>query len=195
MQKTRGFAIFGKCVFHQWPTRWLKKANGSNLVPVDTMGTLIFFHVEVERVCNRACISNSRKFPGHQNLCVCFTYFRPWYRWITVARKLLECNQERCVIYSRRATREKGSFHDSSFLIFKFSVCSMEEYEETLTKSPFLCLDAVYITTLLRTGYGFRDSQYLQVTLYTPSYHKPNDTPQLMAMFFFVKHEYISTKG
>ena len=43
------------------------------------------------------------------------------------------------------------------------SVCSEENYEK-LNQSPFLCLDAVYITTLLRKGYGFPDSQFLQVT-------------------------------
>ncbi|XP_028409036.1 ectonucleoside triphosphate diphosphohydrolase 5-like [Dendronephthya gigantea] len=41
-------------------------------------------------------------------------------------------------------------------------VCLMGSYEK-LDKSPFLCLDAVYITTLLRKGYGFHNSQFLQI--------------------------------
>lgn len=49
-----------------------------------------------------------------------------------------------------------------SYLEAAKKVCSMESYEK-LNKSPFLCLDAVYITTLLRKGYGFRDSQFLQI--------------------------------
>lgn len=42
-------------------------------------------------------------------------------------------------------------------------VCS-EEGKEMLLDNPFLCLDAVYITTLLRNGFGFQETQIFQVT-------------------------------
>lgn len=42
-------------------------------------------------------------------------------------------------------------------------VCSNQSDEDTSSRRPFLCLDAVYATILLWKGYGFPGSQMIRV--------------------------------
>lgn len=55
-----------------------------------------------------------------------------------------------------------GPLSLGSYIKATKKVCS-DEGKGALANVPFLCLDAVYVTTLLRNGYGFQETQVFQV--------------------------------
>lgn len=56
-----------------------------------------------------------------------------------------------------------GALSLGSYIKATKKACSNES-KAMLATSPFLCLDSIYITTLLRNGYGFQETQIFHLT-------------------------------